>query len=233
MTKVVVGLAVGALALAACSSSDNQRTTESTRAAQAQASTAAAAHAAAVAKANAAAKAKAHRQAVARAAHAKAVRHAQVLARAKAAAHAKDASRVKAQAVAGTQAGRAATKPNVDPNAGPNAEALAMAKKDPKLHCHPGDEMLKTGCWDPGWPQRKYYFTHPGQPYPTVTPPTSCNPGKKWDTATQSCLPISLLERARTNNITPAEGSLITKCNNGTYSPSSSKCAGVPHPGFD
>ena len=125
MKRILVGIAVGALALAGCGSSDSQSAPQSVSSAQAQAAVAARAKAAANAKAKqeAAVKgaAKVKTAAEAKVAHAKAVAQAQAVAQAKAVAHAQAVDR---QAKA--DAARAQQK----------AAQHAQAVTDAKLRAH-------------------------------------------------------------------------------------------------
>jgi len=123
------------------------------------------AHARAVAQAKAVAAERARQDAALAKAQRDAAAQAQAVADAKAAKKAKVVKRpssTKCRSLAEVAAG----VPGAVDCIGIAQENAAMAMKDAKYHCHPGDEMLKTGCWDSRWPQRKWRATHPGQPFP-------------------------------------------------------------------
>jgi hypothetical protein len=194
MQRIMVALfAVGALALAGCSSSDNQGASLSTHPSQARTSKADEAKAAAEARAKAHATAVAHAKAGA-AAKVKAA-HARALSDQRAAAHARavaeqtrqNAAQVRrkvarqAQYLADAKAAKKAAAKKAKPRytCDPTENSCAPGTYNPgdspypkdqpsvkPKSCKPGDEMLVSGCWDPGWPQRKWRATHPGQPFP-------------------------------------------------------------------
>jgi hypothetical protein len=228
MKKVIVGLAMGAVVLTGCSSSDNQSAPQSTSSAQAQVSKAAAAHAAAVAQASQQAKArtaaKAKAVAKAKAAHARAVAHAKAVGYAQAlakqakvnAATAQRKAAQQAQAVADARAAKRAKETDSNPLAN-----CVLHKQVPTSVPFCTDSQIKAS---ERWQLKRqgasqwYIDHHPTCPLSGCILPPQQAP---------------LLDRARTNNITPSEGRLIVNCNNGTYSLSSKRCAGVPRPGFD
>jgi hypothetical protein len=225
MKKVVVALAIGALALAGCSSSDNQSATQVSSSAQAQASKAAAAHAAAIAqasqqaqaraavKAKATAKAKvAHARAVA---HAKAVAHTQAVNAAEVRAHAKAVKAAKARAHRRAVAKAKATKKTRYTDGNPVANCAinqpgtgVPACTDSQIRASEKYQLKQQGA------SQWYIDHHPRCPLAGCSLPSDAS-GNPW------------------SGPTAGQVDRITKCNNGTYSWSSKKCAGVPHPGFD
>jgi hypothetical protein len=247
MREVLVGLAVGALVLTGCSSSDNQSAPKSTSSAPVQASKAAADHAAAVVRGNKQAQAAIKAKAAAKAAHTLAVAHAKALVHAKAVSHAKEVAHQSAVAHAQALAKQAkvdaatAQQKAAQQKAAQQAQAVADAKaakrakqtdSNPLANCvlHKQVPTSVPFCTDSQiraserWQLKKqgasqwYIDHHPTCPLSGCILPSQQAP---------------LVDRARTNDITPSEGRLIINCNNGTYSLSSRKCAGVPRPGFD